>query len=250
MKRIKKYQIQIDENDEISGIDLISFVKDPAILIKGFAFAEQKEFKFITQDDKMIVVGPALIPDVEIYRRDEEGEFYVTFSKETIIQLVKKFNSQLKESVFNIDHSTKLAPAYVLESWLVEHTEYDKSRFYGFENIPVGSWFISAQVTDKEFWDKEIKANGKFGFSIEGFLGLVESKLSKVEVKKNIKTKSGEVIEFETTLNLGVDVQLNDGQYELENDLFALVFNNKLVELNENKLTPYQIYLKKNKVSK
>lgn len=180
MKTIKKYQITFNPEDEIEGIELISFVKDPAVMVKGMCFAkqEEKKFEFKVNNEKMIVVAPAMIPDIEIYRRDESGEYYVIFTKEVIFDLMKKFNAQLQEFKFNLDHSANIAPAYILESWIIEDETFDKSRYYGFEGLPIGTWMISAQVTDKDFWENEVKTNGKYGFSIEGFLGLQEAKLS------------------------------------------------------------------------
>jgi hypothetical protein len=196
MKKIKKYKITFNPENEMEGIELISFVKNPAVQIKGFAFSEQKEksFEFKTQDDKMIVVAPAMIPDIEIYRKDEEGEYYVVFEKEVIFEMMKKFNSQMKDFRFNLDHKDTLAPAYILESWIIEDETFDKSKFYGFQGLPVGTWMISAQITDKEFWEKEVKKEGKFGFSIEGFMGLEQMEFKKEEVvltpyQKYLKSK-------------------------------------------------------------
>lgn len=176
MKKIKKYQIEFNPENEELGIQLISFVDKPAIKIKGIklnSHIEQVEMQFKTQDEKRIVVAPALIPDFPIYRKDnEEGEYYVEFSKETIFKLMSEFNKKNKDYKFNYDHKDNEAPAYVLESWIIENETFDKSRFYGFEGLPIGTWMISAQVTDDNFWENEIKKNGKFGFSVEGFFDL------------------------------------------------------------------------------
>jgi hypothetical protein len=49
---------------------------------------------------------------------------------------------------------------------------------YGFD-LPVGTWFIEVKITDEEFWNKEVKENGKYGFSIEGLMGLSLSEILK-----------------------------------------------------------------------
>jgi len=169
------YQITIDDFDE-AGIDLISFVSNPAILVKGLAFADENkklplELKF--NEEQQIVAGAVLIPDLKIYRYDEEfGEYYVVFTKETIKKMVERLNQNPKKDLFNVDHTDKMAPAYLLGSWIIESEEYDKSRMYGFDNLPVGTFFAEVKVTDKDFWEKEVKAKGKYGFSIEGIMGL------------------------------------------------------------------------------
>lgn len=206
------YTIDINEFDE-SGIDFISLVMNPAIMVKGLAFANilppchdyckceiidgswtfgvgegspcefcvenksqfdknKKTFQFTFNEEKQIIAGPAIIPNLNIYRFDQQlGEYYVTFTKEVIEKMVEKFNKTPKQDQINLDHSTTIAPAFIKGSWIIEDEEYDKSKTYGFD-LPVGTWFIEVKVTDKEFWMNEVKDKGKFGFSIEGLLGL------------------------------------------------------------------------------
>jgi hypothetical protein len=177
-KQLPIYQISIDDYDE-AGIDLISFVSNPAILVKGITLAENKSIlQFKLSEEQMIVAGAVLIPDLKIYRYDEEiGEYYVTFSKETIKKMVERFNQNPKKDMFNVEHTEKIAPAFMLGSWIIESEEYDKSKMYGFDNLPIGTFFAEVKITDENFWNKEIKKEGKYGFSIEGLLGLKMSEL-------------------------------------------------------------------------
>lgn len=179
-RQLPIYQISIDDYDE-AGIDLISFVSNPAILVKGVTLADNKPIlQFKLSEEQMIVAGAVLIPDLKIYRYDEEiGEYYVTFSKETIKKMVERFNQNPKKDMFNIEHTEKIAPAFMLGSWIIESEEYDKSKMYGFDNLPVGTFFAEVKITDKDFWEKEIKKEGRYGFSIEGLLGLKMSELLK-----------------------------------------------------------------------
>jgi hypothetical protein len=55
----------------------------------------------------------------------------------------------------------------VVESWIVENSEKDKSNLYGF-SYPEGTWVISMKADNPEV--KEDVKNGKIkGFSIEGY---------------------------------------------------------------------------------
>jgi hypothetical protein len=81
---------------------------------------------------------------------------------------------------------------HVLESWIKEDTQ-DKSSKYGFENLPVGTWFVSMKVNNLKVWE-EVKQGKLNGFSVSGFFSEVaafskeEMFLYKVaEVLKNIK---------------------------------------------------------------
>ena len=191
-KDIPIYKITIDpeySDGEELGIEQIAFTSTPAIVTKGMAFDEHKKL-FFSDDLKYRVVAPAMIP-MEIYRNDEnDEEYYVQFSVETIEQIHSKFMSDLSNrNVFNLEHDTdKTVPAYVLEAWIVEDPKKDKAySSYGIE-VPKGTLMVTAQVTDKEYYNELVK-NEQIGFSIEGFLGL---KLSNQINKYNMKLPDGE----------------------------------------------------------
>lgn len=196
MEKLPIYKITIDEEyageGEDLGIDMIAFTATPAILTKGVAFSATGKKVSFKDSNKSRIAGPAMIPG-EIYRSDEWGEYYVQFSKEEIEKLHSKFMRNLSnKNIFNIEHdASEIAPAYVLECWLVgEDTKGDRSYSeFGIE-VPEGSLFIVAQVTDKEYFS-QLVAEEKTGFSIEGILGMklgahIKQKLSMK--KKNLKS--------------------------------------------------------------
>ena len=174
-KDIPIYKITIDpeySDGEELGIEQIAFTSTPAIITKGMAFDEHKKL-FFSDDLKYRVVAPAMIP-MEIYRNDEnDEEYYVQFTAETIEQIHSKFMQDLSNrNVFNLEHDTdKTVPAYVLEAWVVQEPMLDKAySSYGIE-VPKGTLMVTAQVTDKDYYNELVK-NEQIGFSIEGFLGL------------------------------------------------------------------------------
>lgn len=166
------YEIMIDDYDN-SGIRFVSIVGEPAIEMMGMMFGKEqqlKEFDFKEVKDKQMIVGPAMIPNKKIMRKDDDGNKYmVVFSKETILQMVQKFNSTGSNRRINVDHTQEMVDAYVMENWIVEDPYYDKSRMYGFD-VPVGTWMISVKIDDDKFWADEVRGQGKYGFSIEGMM--------------------------------------------------------------------------------
>lgn len=170
-EKLPVYEIIVDDEDN-SGISLISLVEDPAIAMKGMLFSETSVMSFKeVSEDKQVIIGPALIPNMKILREDDKyGQYYVVFSKETIEKMVEKFNKFGSNRRINIDHSNRMVDGFILEDWIVEDPVYDKSRKYGFE-VPVGTYMIKVKIEDKNFWNEEVKGNSKFGFSIEGVLG-------------------------------------------------------------------------------
>jgi len=222
MDNLPVYKIDINETDN-SGIEFISLVYSPAILVKGFTFASvvmppchdyckceiidgswtfgsseggpcefcvnnkneyersRRTFEFKFDEEKQMIAGPAIIPDVKIYRRDNDlGEYYVVFTKEVIEKMVEKFNQNPNPTPINLDHQDTIAPAFIKGSWIIDNPEFDKSRQYGFD-LPVGTWFLEVKVTDNEFWQEQVKDKGKFGFSIEGLMGLEMSNQLRIE---------------------------------------------------------------------
>jgi len=128
------------------------------------------EMMFTGDAEKQIIAGPVIIPNIKIYRNNEDEEYYVVFTKENIKRLVDKFQRSNNNKSINIDHTNVLAPAHIIGSWIIEDTTYDKSKYYGFNDLPIGTWFIEVHIPDEEFFKTEIKENNKYGFSIEGLL--------------------------------------------------------------------------------
>jgi hypothetical protein len=210
---LPSYIITIDpeySEGEDLGINQIAFVKNPAVKIKGVAFTnEQKKELFFADRTKQRIVAPAMIP-MEIYRSDTE-EYYVEFTESEIDKIHSKLMKKMskgKFDLFNLEHDpNKTVPAYLLETWIVDNPELDKSySTYGVK-VPKGTLMVVAQVTDKEFYDNLV-SNEQIGFSIEGFLGM------KIEDYKN--KKQNEVTMNETSLILP------DGEWTIEDKIYTV----------------------------
>jgi len=173
------------EDDDRSGIQMVSLVTDPAIEVQGMYFNKQKSYEFKAVKEQMKIVGPAMIPNKQIYRRDGDYEYFVTFKPDVIKQLVEKFNRENNNRSINVDHTNTQVNAYIEQNWIVEDPIYDKSKLYGF-NLPKGSWFIEVKILDEKFWEEEVKNLGKYSFSIEGLLGLKNEYMSLYEVIDNL----------------------------------------------------------------
>jgi hypothetical protein len=175
------YEIEVDEEGN-QGIRMISLVADPAISVMGMYFSSdiEKEYTFKSIQDKQIIVGPAMLPEKKILRKDDNGNYYyVYFTKETIKKMVDKFLKDNNNRALNIDHSNKMVPGFIQGAWIIEDPVYDKSRYYGF-NLPAGTFFIEVKIEDKDFWLSEVKDEGRYGFSIEGMLSQKLVQMEKV----------------------------------------------------------------------
>jgi hypothetical protein len=159
----------IIEDETQDGIAAISVVDMPAIEENFIALNQQIEVKLAEVDsEKKILMGAALIPNKQIYRKDKKGnEFYVYFSVDTIRKASELFFKDGNQSKTTLQHNEKLTGLTVVESWLIADEQMDKSKKYGFD-LPVGTWMISMKVDNADVWSK-VKTGEIKGFSIEGY---------------------------------------------------------------------------------
>jgi hypothetical protein len=164
----KIIELVIDENDEMSGIDAVSVVSSPAIEENFIALHKHEvELKEI-DTEKRILMGAALVPNKQIYRRnDNNEEYHIYFSKDTVRKASELFLMRANQNNATYEHDKKLSGMSVVESWIIEDEKKDKSAKYGF-SLPVGTWMISMKVNNDEVW-KDVKEGKVKGFSIEGY---------------------------------------------------------------------------------
>ena len=160
-------ELIIDEKDETSGIDAVSVVESPAIE-SDFIALKKHEIELKEVDaEKRILMGAALIPNKQIYRKNEKNEeYYIYFSEETVRKASELFFMNSNQNNATLEHKQKLDGMSVVESWITEEKN-DKSMNYGF-NFPKGTWVISMKVNNDDIWNK-VKLGEVKGFSIEGY---------------------------------------------------------------------------------
>lgn len=169
---MKYYYMDINDND--FGLQAIALVDDPAIE-QSFLLFNDEHICFAKDDEKQIISGPALIPDMPIYRRNIKGEpGYVIFTKETIAKLVERYS---KNGLFNIvnlqhDHSLFTENAILVESYFIDKERGIAPKEYG--NLADGSWVVSFKIEDKDLWEQIKNGNDLNGFSVEVAGHLVE----------------------------------------------------------------------------
>ena len=164
----KIIELIIDEENEISGIEAISVVENPAIEEDFIALKEHKDIKLAEVDaEQRILMGPALIPNKKIFRKGEEDDYYIYFSEDTVRKASELFFIKSKHQNSTFEHSFELSDMSVVESWLIEDPKNDKASAYGFD-LPKGTWMVSMKVLNDDVW-KAVKEGEVKGFSIEGY---------------------------------------------------------------------------------
>ena len=140
--------------------------------------------RFTTDEEKQMLIGPALIPDKLIMRLDDENEEYdVFFSKQTVRAAMELFMKEARTNEHTLEHAAKIEGVTVVESWIIEDEQKDKSSLYGF-NLPVGTWMLSVKVNNDVIWE-QVKSKDVRGFSIEGYFTDRIVEMQKGKICKN-----------------------------------------------------------------
>jgi len=160
-------ELILDEEQEI-GIEAISVVENPAIE-EDFIALKSQEFKLAEVDkEKRILMGALLIPNKPIYRRNGEDEYYIYFSKDTVLKASQMYLMQGKQNNSTLEHQYQINGLSLVESWIVEDKVHDKSVKYGMD-LPLGTWVGAVKVNNDKIWEEFVKTGKVKGFSIEGY---------------------------------------------------------------------------------
>ena len=203
---MKIVELILDDQQMASGIDAISIVEAPAIE-SNFIALKSHEIKFAQVDaEKRILMGPVLIPDKPIYRKQvmngEMQEFYVYFSKNTVCRASQMFLMKGNQGKATLEHDMAVQGICMVESWIKEDMEKDKSAIYGM-NDPIGTWMGCLKVTNDEIWNDYVKTGRVKGFSIEGYFADKSMPMSKIETDDEKLAKVIDILtEFQKSNNI------------------------------------------------
>ena len=190
MKKNKTRIVELvisDDSQELT-IDAISLVSAPAIEENFVFFGKEKNNLTLAKvdEEKRMLVSPALIPNKQIYRYDAntDSDYYVYFSKETVAQAAALYLKHNNHHKATYQHEDRVSGVLTIESWIKEG-EQDKSNLYGFD-LPVGTWFVKMKIENDELW-QEIKSGTLRGLSIEGYFVDKMEKMSKTITDEQIR---------------------------------------------------------------
>lgn len=220
---MKIVELILDEEQLLSGVQAISIVEHPAIESDFITLSKEQEVKLAEVDsEKRILMGPALIPNKTIFRKNGEEEYYIYFSKDTVRKASELFLTKGNQNKSTLEHSFELEGLSVVESWIVEGQQ-DKSQAYGL-SVPEGTWMVSMKVYNDSVWEDYVKTGRVKGFSIEGYFA----------DKVNMSMQSNEEEEAQEILDAIIE-ELQRTELESYSDYGSGVRNNakRGIELNE-----------------
>lgn len=163
MAKKGRKRFKVGLNSEAFSISLVS---NPAIEIDYVALSKENEVEVkLSSDERHVCYGPVLIPNKDIFRKNDEEEYYLNFSEESIVKMSQEFMDNYKQHEIKLDHSTSADEVYIVESWIVEDSYRDKSNALGI-NVPKGTWMVGAKVNNIDVWER-VKSGSLKGFSVE-----------------------------------------------------------------------------------
>ena len=250
--------------DDGCGMLRISLVDLPAVESDFQKFGKPLLVQ-MESEEKRLILGCVMRADFPIYRRDENGEYYTQFSRETIRRMAEKYLEENRQNRVNLMHAGEEMRGVNMTQLFIK----DSSKGIvpqGFESIEDGSLFAEFHIHDDEIWNY-IKAGILRGFSLEGLfvmkekdnstnenmkinfekvkaiLGKIVSKFAQVSTDKGILTYEGD-------LEVGKDVYLlhedgevtdvEDGEYTTEDGKVIVIADSKVAEVREPEKTPEQ----------
>lgn len=162
------YKLIIDDSDEL-GVEYVALVDKPATQKIWMSFENSKRYEFVGNPEQRLISGALMVADLPIYRRDEQGEYYVVFDADQIKKIAHRYHKNNFGHNVNMMHDDQ---RQVNGVFMVEDFIIDKKRGNatpeGYPTLTEGSWYGTFKVENDEVWNDFIKTGVFKGFSVEG----------------------------------------------------------------------------------
>ena len=184
---MKLFYIDINLNDDVTGMDAISFVDHPAVERNFILFEKQEPIALKFDNSEHCVTGVVCLADTPIYRFDAQmGEYYVEFTKETVKKLMLKYAKMNLHNSVNLQHNDNrfVSDVYMVESYIKDSTRGVVPA--EFADVPDGSWIATYKVMNEELWSDIVTTNQFNGFSLQGMFDLTPNNPDNIKMSKII----------------------------------------------------------------
>jgi hypothetical protein len=145
------------------GLQIMSMVGAPAIMLNCVKFSEAENIKFSMVEN--YIFGPALVPNLPIYRNINGKEFYLRASSEVIAEFHLKACKDNAYKNIDFNHNQNLFSGVTIDTMFRTHPNIISS-VPKYEDLPLGTLFIGAKVENQEIVDK-INSGEINGWSID-----------------------------------------------------------------------------------
>jgi hypothetical protein len=210
-----------------------------------------------------IISGVWFMPDTDYLRKDENGEVFTTrISKDELNQAVLNYTKNGYQDNFDMNHNgVEIKGLKTIEIWqMYEKYQYSPILLnsiwdlgYEWEDVPLGTVFMTVYIEDEEFFNNEILTGNVKGFSIEGLFKILDyqeedmdknselfSALGLEQNKGIIKTNQGKLSIDSKEIKLE-EAKVAKGEFSTDNGFKIVVQGGKIVDFgfeNEAPSTP------------
>lgn len=197
---LDRFYYEVNLNGDKTGWKYNSIVPEPAIEVDFLTFNKTKPFDiaklYESEDDKMLIHGPIMIPNIDILREFSDGSGYYNcmFTEKSIENTLKKASKEGNFNKVSLNHWKPLKNYMTQEAidgvYLMEiFLEGRRAKSLYYDNLNDGSIMGTYWVEDSKFWNEVVKSGDFKGFSIEIVVDVVEE----YEIKKEMYRR-GEII--------------------------------------------------------
>lgn len=206
----------------------ISLVDLPAVESDFQKFGKAVRVQ-MESEEKRLIIGCVMRAGFPIYRVDERGEYYTSFSAETIRTMAEKYLEENRQNRVNLMHAGEEVRGVQMVQLFIKDTAKGISPA-GFEDIEDGSLFAEFHVVDDEIWDW-IKEGILRGFSLEGFFTMENT--TNQENMKKLKEMLAKIISKFTEVTTDKGVLTFDGEAEIGKDVYLLLESGEVVDAED-----------------
>jgi hypothetical protein len=226
---MKLYELKLKKGGK--GVFRVSLVKGAAVNTTLMKFKkESEEILTFADDEKRILYSVAMRPNIEIFRKDINGEpANVTYDEDFVEEAQINYFRNNGNKDTNIDHDDENTTGiFPFESWIVKDAKKDKSTVMGMETID-GDWILGYKVDNDKIW-KKVKEGKLDGLSIEATnLDRILKEDTKMKTEKKeqkgvlafVKEKFNEMLEGAEKME-GEVAEVSKWWTTVTNDTFAL----------------------------
>ena len=199
---MKRYELKYTKGE--TGVFRMSTVESPAIGATLVMFDDESKLLEFADDEKQIIYSVAMRPNINIPRKNINGEpAMVFYTEDTVSDLQQNFFKNNSHNGATINHDKNIRnDIYAFESWIVQDPEKDKATLLGMA-VEKGDWVLGQKVDNPEVWQK-IKNRELQGFSIEAYLEpiLTNTKIQMTQEEVDARIKLAFETEEEKALKL------------------------------------------------
>jgi hypothetical protein len=191
---MKRYELQYKKGE--TGVFRMSTVESPAIGATLVMFDDESKLLEFADDEKQIIYSVAMRPNINIARKNINGEpAMVFYTEDTVSDLQQNFFKNNSHNGATINHDKNIRnDIYAFESWIVADPEKDKATLLGMQ-VEKGDWVLGQKVDNPEVW-QDVKSGKLQGFSIEAYL---EPVLTKTNIDMTLEEVDARIkLAFET----------------------------------------------------